>query len=249
MTNDNVMKIQEALDNLLESKNGALPSGFNRIRFLQNCKEYLRGIKDIDKHKDEDVAQLLFNGAVLGLDFLNNECHVIIEGNSIKFQTDYKGEKKLTKKYSVRPILDIYAKNVREGDEFREEVTDGRPTVYFLPQPFNNSKIIGSFAVALFADGGMVYETISTDEIESIRKHYGKNPSSDSWEKSQGEMYKRTVLRRLCKNIEIEFDAEQTLAFDAGSEFEFNRDPRPQQQSPLNILEVSEVATDETNQE
>lgn len=240
MANDYVTKIQEALDRLLDSKHDALPSGFKKTRFSENCRAYVKDYKDLNKCDPEEVAAALFKGAVLGLDFLARECHVISEGRSVRFQTDYKGEMALVKRHSVRPILDIYAKNVREGDDFREEVLDGKPSIHFLPRAFNNSKIIGSFAIALFSDGGMVYETMPAEEIELIRHHYGKNPGSDTWEKSQGEMYKRTVLRRLCKTIEIDFDAEQSLAYEAGSSFEFNREPRPQQRSPFNPIETKE---------
>jgi recombination protein RecT len=239
----------ENLDNLLESKNDALPSGFNKVRFLQNSMAYLAdNIKDIQKYKVEDIAVSLFKGAVLGLDFLNKECHVVTEGTTVTFQTDYKGEKKLAKKYSVRPVLDIYAKNVRQGDEFREEIKGGKPTVSFSPLAFNNSPIIGTFAVALFEDGGMVYETLTSEELELIRKSYGKNPNSQAWDNSQGEMYKRTALRRLCKNIELDFDTDQTLAFEDGGAFEFNREPRIIQQSPFNIKSDSKEVPHATEQ-
>lgn len=238
--------VLDNLSSLLEARHDALPSNFNKMRFLQNSKSYLTEIKDINRYKEDDIAQQLFKGAVLGLDFLNKECHVISDGADISFQTDYKGEMKLAKKHSVRPLLDIYAKNVREGDKFRESVEEGKPKVHFDPQPFNNSEIIGSFAVALFADGGMIYETMSAEEIELVRKHYGKNRANDTWDKSKGELSKRTVLRRLCKMIDIDFDAEQRLAFDDGSDFEFNKEPRQLQQSPLNINEI-EVATDGTD--
>lgn len=244
----------EHLNSLLEARHDALPSNFNKMRFVQNCKSYLPEVKGLNRHNDDgEIALLLFNGAVLGLDFLNKECHVISDNGKISFQTDYKGEKKLVKKHSVRPVQDIYAKNVREGDGFREEIIDGKPTIYFNPLPFNNSKIIGSFAVALFTDGGMIYETMTAEEIELIRKVYGKNANSSAWENSQGEMNKRTVLRRLCKSIETDMDAVQTIAFEAGGEFEFNKEPRPQQQSPFNASpkltenESDEVVLDEVN--
>ncbi|BFH70634.1 recombinase, phage RecT family protein [Paenibacillus dendritiformis] len=238
--NDYILKIQEALDQLLDAKHDALPSGFKKTRFSENCKAYIKDVKGIEKCNVDDVVQALFKGAVLGLDFLAKECHVIHELGVVKFQTDYKGEMTLVKRHSVRPILDIYAKNVREGDDFREEIREGIPLIHFNPVPFNNSPIVGTFAVALFLDGGMVYETMPAEEIEQIRQHYGKNPGSDSWEKSQGEMYKRTALRRLCKTIEIDFDAEQSLAYEAGSAYEFTRAPRPQQRSPFNPLEPEE---------
>lgn len=237
----------KSLETLFEAKHDALPTGFNKVRYLQNCKAYLTGIEDLNRHKEEDIAQQLFKGAVLGLDFLNKECHVISDNGKIGFQTDYKGEMKLAKKYSSRPLLDIYAKNVHQGDGFRELIDEGRPTIHFEPLPFNNSEIVGSFAVALFTDGGMIYESMSADEIELVRKHYGKNRDNGTWDKSKGELSKRTVLRRLCKMIDIDFDAEQRLAFDDGSAFEFNKEPRPVQQSPLNTSET-EVENNEIDE-
>lgn len=145
-------------------------------------------------------------------------------------------------------MLDVYAKNVREGDDFKEQIVEGRPMINFSPLPFNNSKIIGCFAIALFQDGGMVYESIPAEEIEEIRKNYGKN-LGDTWDKSQGEMYKRTVLRRLCKTIETDFDAEQTLIYEAGGAFEFTKHPRVRQQSPFNPLDESEVKPVDRNAE
>lgn len=44
------------------------------------------------------------------------------------------------KQYSVRPIKDIYAKVVREGDEFEEIIEKGIPTINFRPKPFSNEK-------------------------------------------------------------------------------------------------------------
>ncbi|AIQ69502.1 RecT family recombinase [Paenibacillus graminis] len=234
-------QVQETLDRILDSKHDALPSDFKKKRFSENCKVYVAEEKDLHKYTIDDIVANLFKGAVLGLDFLAKECHLITGGVDLKFQTDYKGEMKLTKKYSVRPMLDVYAKNVREGDIFREQIIEGRPAIHFDPLPFNASKIIGSFAIALFQDGGMVYESIPAGEIEEIRKNYGKS-LGDAWEKSQGEMYKRTVLRRLCKTIETDFDAEQRLIYEMGGAFEFTKQPtRSRQQSPFNPPEESEV--------
>ena len=75
----------------------------------------------------------------------------------MKFQTDYKGEIKLNKKYSKNPIRDIFAKVVRSGDEFYEEVSGGDQNIYFKPLPFNNGEMVGAFAVIKYKDGSMQY--------------------------------------------------------------------------------------------
>lgn len=235
MSKNNLVIIHENLDKLIESKREAMPTSFNKTRFIQNCMVVLQDVKDIDKCNAANVARTLLKGAFLGLDFFNKECYAIIYGGQVQFQTDYKGEKKLAKKYSVRPIKDIYAKLVKEGDEFIEEIKDGQQTIHFKPQPFNDGAVIGAFAVALFQDGGLIYEVMSVKEIEDVKSNYSKQANGPAWKKSPGEMYKKTVLRRLCKNIELDFDTiEQKQAFEDGGDFDPNKKKAVEQDSPFN---------------
>lgn len=252
---DKLLVIHKNLESLLESKREAMPTSFNKTRFLQNCMTVLQDTRGIEQCDATSVARTMLKGAFLGLDFFNKECYAIVYGGSVQFQTDYKGEKKLAKKYSVRPVKDIYAKLVREGDEFAEEVKDGQQTIQFKPKTFNNGPILGAFAVALFEDGGMIYEVMSAEEIEATRKHYSKQANGQAWTKSPGEMYKKTVLRRLCKHIELDFDTiEQAKAFEDSSDFDMSKEPKPQQASPLNVIdaeyeEIKEEPADAAEQE
>jgi len=218
--------IQEKLQESLISKSEALPKGFNLTRFLQNCMSVLPNIQGIEKISPESIYSTILKGAILGLDFFNKECYAVVYNRNIgtkdkpvwikdlQFQTDYKGEIKLAKKYSLKPIHDIYAKVVREGDYFEESIIDGRPSINFKPVPFNNNPIIGVFAVCLYDDGTMTYDTMSKEEIELIRNTYSKAPDAKPWQVSWGEMAKKTVIRRLCKLIELEFDnIEQSEAY------------------------------------
>jgi recombination protein RecT len=112
---------------------------------------------------------------------------------------------------------------VREGDFFEERILDGQPTVDFKPLPFNNGKIIGAFAVVLYVDGGMEYETMSTEDINSVRNNYSKASQSKAWKYSFDEMAKKTVLRRLCKHIETDFESiEARNTWDEASGMEFS---------------------------
>lgn len=243
----------ERLNGMLMSEliknDGAMPPGFNKKRFALNCMTMIRDMM-ADKDKREklltidfsSIIECMMKGAYLGLDFFNGECYAIPYGanknaverarregtpipkGSMNFQTDYKGEVKLCKKYSKNPIKDIFAKVVRDGDEFYEEIDSGIQKIYFRPQPFNNGEMRGAFAVATFADGSMIYETMSSEEIENVRNNYSKASNSPAWTKSRGEMYKKTVLRRLCKFIDLDFDnIEQMKAFEDGGDADFSQ--------------------------
>lgn len=128
----------------------------------------------------------------------------------------------MCKRFSQNPIKDIYAKVVREGDFFEEEIDGGVQNIKYRPRPFSNEPMIGAFAVVVFKDGSMMYDSMSKDDIENVRNVYSKAKDSQAWKSSTGEMYKKTVLRRLCKLIDLNFDnVEQRQAFYAGGDVEF----------------------------
>lgn len=214
--------IQKGIENELAENMKALPDGFNKQRFILNCITVLKdNLKDFNNIDPTSIASTFAKGAYLELDFFNGECYAIPYGGTVKFQTDYKGEIKLTKKYSKNPIKDIYAKNVKEGDFFEEIIENGRQSVNFRPIPFSDKPIIGTFAVVLFRDGSMMYDTMTVAEMENTRKVFSKAQNSKAWKETPGEMYKKTVLRRLCKLIDLDFDnAEQQRAFQEGSDFD-----------------------------
>ena len=190
MAENKLVVIHNNLQKLLKDKAAAMPKSFNETRFLQNAMVVLQDTKDITKMEPMSVARTMLKGAFLGLDFFNKECYAIPYGNKLNFQTDYKGETKLAKKYSLKKITDIYAKLIRTGDTFTEYVDRGRQYIDFKPKSLSNADIIGVFAVCLYEDGSMLYETMSTEEVDHIRKTYSKMPNGKAWKDSSGERAK-----------------------------------------------------------
>jgi len=206
-----------ALSDALMDVSNALPRDFNIPRFVQNSVSLLNDNTQLaefaKKNGTTQIKQGLLKGAYLGLDAMNKECYLIPYSNTLSFMIDYRGNVKLAKKYSIRPIVDIYAKLVRENDFFEESIIDGEQTIAFKPVSFSTNKIIGAFAVCKYADGGILYETMSLADLENTRKS-SKASNSPAWTRFTGEMYKKTVLHRLCKMIELEFDnGEQSKLF------------------------------------
>lgn len=227
--NEWVAYVQTHLMTELQSHAKALPDGFNKDRFVLNCMTLLQDMMRDSRQRDAlrrveigTIPLCLAKGAYLGLDFFNGECYAIPYGTGMNFQTDYKGEIKLCKKYSRNPIKDIYAKLVKEGDYFEESVEGGVQSVTFRPVPFSDKDIIGVFAVVLFMDGTMMYDAMSRAEVEKVRNAYSKAKDSPAWKNSFGEMCKKTVLRRLCKLIDLDFDTiEARRAFTDGGDVDF----------------------------
>ena len=209
-----------ALTVKLDGMKAALPKDFNQARFVNNALALLNDTPDLAKYGQQQIMMGLLRGATLGLDFYSKEAFLVPYGNKLQYQTSYTGSVKLAKKYAIRPIKDIYAKIVREGDEFEETITNGEQTIRFKPVPFNDGQIIGAFAVCLFKDGGMQYDVMSLKELENTRNH-SKAKNSPAWSSFTSEMYKKTVIKRLCKHIEIDFEnVDQLRVYEEETEIE-----------------------------
>ena len=222
-----VKPFKEALTESLADAQMALPENFNVTRFVLNCDSILRENETLSKfiksHPGDGIIQAkkgMLKGAFLGLDFMQSEAYLIPYGDTLTFMPSYTGKVKLCKRYSTRPIRDIYSRIVREGDELIEKVVDGKPSIDFIPKPFNTRDIIGAFAVVIYQDGGIDYETMSIGELEQVRKS-SKMGTTGAWKAYTSEMYRKTVLRRLTKHIDLNFDSsEQAQYFNEDTDIE-----------------------------
>lgn len=248
MANDLLVKVSEQLTDKLATVSDALPKDLNRPRFVQNCVAMMHDKPELMKKNLGEVMACMIKGAYLGLDYMQGEAYIIPYGNTVQFQTSYKGEVKFVKRYSVRPILDIYSKVIRNGDTFKESIIDGKPTVTFEPVPFSDEKIVGVFAVVLYKDGGMEYETMTTEEVNSVRNSYSKAGNSTAWKNSWSEMARKTCLRRLCKHIECDFETVEAMrSWEDGSDLSTNIVNRPATGEVVNPFEqMPEVQVEAT---
>lgn len=228
MANEVVKSFSEKLTDKLIQVEDALPTDFNRQRFVQNCLAVMNEKPELARVNPAELQLGLLKGAYLGLDFFRKECYLIPYGNSVNFQTDYKGEVKFVKRYSIRPIQDVYARVVRDGDFFSEVIEHGKPSIDFKPLPFNTGEIVGVFSVVLYKDGGLDYEIMSKDDVNNVRANYSKATQSKAWKCSWDEMAKKTVLRRLCKHIDTDFESvEAEKAWEDGSLMDVNTATAP----------------------
>lgn len=196
----------------------ALPSDFNRARFVQNTVALVQGSEELSRMPQAKLVPALMKGAYLGLDFFNKECYAIPYGQQVQFMPSYTGMVKLAKRFSKRPLTDIYGHIVRDGDEFETGMEDGREYVRFKPKPFNDGPIIGAFAVAQFADGGIKVEVMSKAQLDAV-KRMSKAQSGTAWKFFADEMYKKSVIRRLCKGIDLDMEnVEQARIMQAEEE-------------------------------
>ena len=217
---ENNSQFSVVLGEKLDGIASALPKEFNKARFVQNALSLLNEKPELAKYGQAQILAGLTRGALLGLDFFNREAYLVAYGSQLQYQTSYIGAMKLVKKYSLRPVKNIYAELVREDDYFETGVNENKRYVTFKPKAFSNKPIVGAFAVAEFVDGDILIETMNFDELESVRKA-SKMGNAGAWKSWTSEMQKKSVIRRLCKKIEIDFEnPEQQRIFESETNIE-----------------------------
>ncbi len=117
-------------------------------------------------------------------------------------------------------VADIYAETVHAEDVFR--ITKGlhRDIVHEVDVKKNRGPIIGAYSVISYKDGRASWEFMSREEIESVRArsdswraHVAKGYDTP-WKTDEGEMFKKTVLKRLIKTADISQETADRIAID-----------------------------------
>lgn len=134
------------------------------------------------------------------------------------FQADYKGLVGLVRKNEN--VADVYADTVHENDAFR--ITKGlhRDIVHEVDVKRPRGGIIGVYAVVQYKDGTTSWDFLSRDEVESVRSrsdswkaHVSKGYDSP-WKTDEGEMFKKTAIKRLLKLADLSQETMDRLAVD-----------------------------------
>jgi len=226
--NEKLKELNEMIVPYINSKEEALPKDFNNARFVQNCLAVLSDVPDLEKYSNSSIVTGITKGAMLGLDFFNKEAYLIPYGSNLTFQTSYKGNKKIVKKYSINPILEIYAELLKEGDFLDRGIDKGKKYITWKPSDsVSDAPITGAFAVVLYKDGELSYEVMTKKEIEAVRDVYSKQATGKAWKNSEGEMMKKTVLNRLCKSIDLDFEnMEQAKTYEESADVEFKKEKK-----------------------
>lgn len=196
----------------------ALPKDLNKSRFALNAVAFLKGANSaVMECGQQQIIGCLMQGAVLGLDFMAKDCYAVPYKGKLEFMTSPTGDIKLVKKYSKRPVKEIDAKLVREGDTFEVTYKDGEPSWVFKPKPFSDAPIIGGFAWVEYQDGGKLLDTLKKSELEAARSQ-SRASNGSAWAKFPEEMYRKVCIHRICKKVTKEFEnPTQQEIFDDGT--------------------------------
>lgn len=127
-------------------------------------------------------------------------------------------------------IKQFWTDIVLEGDPFKQ-VRGGAPTLTHEWGPSSRvesketyEKLRAVYACARWADGFVDFEVMDRDEIDRIcQKSVAKN---GPWSTDYLAMARKTVLRRLCKNLPLEAKVLELLQSDEYEEIEVSEEER-----------------------
>lgn len=134
-----------------------------------------------------------------GLNPLKDQCYFIPYGTDLKCETSYFGVASIAKRAG---ILDIKANVIWEGDELDYTILEnGKFKIVDHKQKFGNigGKILGAYATVTLPDGTTDTDIMSMEEIQKSWEMGGSKGKSQAHQKFDGEMCKKTVLKRAVK--------------------------------------------------
>jgi phage RecT family recombinase len=187
----------------------------SRQQWVTHLLEYLPSNDKLMACRPESIAAALSQGEArdltLGVDY-----YLIPRGNSATFQLGYRGALKLATRggRSVGVQAQIVTRREVESSAFR--------VAHHMTPPFEHVQdldrepgedIAGAYAVAC-VDGAWRIEWMSLAQLDAHAAKYGgkSGPWADAL--ARPEMYRKTVLLRLCKTLPLPDDAHRAFAAD-----------------------------------
>jgi recombination protein RecT len=213
----NIIKASE-IEQLLQPKKKdfvALLNGKPEIftREISFAVQAVNGSEMLQKCDRNSILQAVFNIALTGLSlnpisklaYLTPRWNAKKQANECLLMPSYQGMVKVITDTGSAKKLDAYL--IMDGDDF--QVFYGtESTIIHKPKFPKGKTIIGAYAVAVLSNGEKQFEVMDKDELDHIRgcsdswKAFENGKAKSSiWNDWEGEMCRKTVIKRLTKYL------------------------------------------------
>lgn len=197
----------------------ALPRHLSADRMARIALTCFRQNPKLSQCQPASVFAAVIQASQLGLEpGLLGQCYLIPYKDECQLQLGYQGLVDLVRR--TGRVKRIEAHVVRDGDKFtyrtglqtvleHEPALDGDPGEMRL-----------AYAVAEFSDGGFNVEVMTRQQIESIRDRSQNVQNARKWNKATPwdtdteEMWRKTLLRRICKYLPRSPELATAIALD-----------------------------------
>ena len=122
-----------------------LPGNVDKQRLALNFVSLIQDHPELRKFGAEIMAPMVVRCAKDNLDVLNNEVYIYEGyGGKLTYTPSYKGLRKMAMQKSIKPIREITAKSVFEGDTLDEEYINGQAHLNYKSDFMKRGKAIFS---------------------------------------------------------------------------------------------------------
>lgn len=209
--------VPETIQKMLESRRvdiqELLPAHIDVNRFIKSALLAVARNNTLKQCTPVSLFTAVVNAAELGLDFTPAKGHAYLVpyGKEATFMPGYRGLAEL----AIRggKVAQIWSYIVYEHDEF-SIVYGTIPDIKHVPLlTGNKGKIVGAYSVARFKDGTVQFEYMDYEQLMAIKKR-SKAANNGPWVTDEGEMIRKTVMRRLYKYLPSSPDLEKAIELD-----------------------------------
>lgn len=191
----------------------ALPSVITPERFTRIALTAYSDNAALQKCDADSFLGAMMQAAQLGVEPNTplGQAYLIPYGNKVQFQLGYRGMIDLA--YRSGEIQMIQAHEVHENDEFEYELGLD-PKLRHIPALKNRGEVILYYAVFKLTNGGVGFEVMSKEDVETFAKKKSKTYRNGPWQTDFDAMAKKTLVKRLLKFAPVKSDFARAVTAD-----------------------------------
>lgn len=214
------------IEKMRDTLQGSLPADVSVDKFTSVVKTALNTNPDLLKADRQSLYNECVRAAQDGLLPDGREGALVVFGGKVKWMPMIGGLRKKAAKHG----FDLIAQVVYENDEFEFQLGD-EPKILHVPVPLNQESgpVVGFYAIATDIKSKAKYrEVMNKAEVDAVRA-VSKSKDSGPWVSWYAEQGRKTVCRRLFKQLPfyMEDDIQKIVAAD-NEEFDLTGGSQPE---------------------
>lgn len=147
-----------------------------------------------------------------------NHAYLIPYKDIVTLQIGYKGLIELASRDAR--IAKVESRLVYSKDFFQVEYGNDKKSPFtHRPDVFGDrGEMVGVYAVATMADGVILFEPMSRDEVNAVRERsagYRNKPYASPWTTDTGQMWRKTAIKRLLSSARLSPELHQAAELDS----------------------------------
>jgi recombination protein RecT len=211
--NQKIQTIRTLLEKSKQQIALALPRHLSADRMLRVAMTSVQRTPELLACDQASLLGAIIQAAQLGLepDGVLGHAYLVPYGKKATLIVGYRGLIDLARRSGQ--LSTIYARIVYDKDQFEYAYGLTERLEHIPSQDDPPGEMAFAYAVIRMKDGAQQFEVMSKREIEAIRKR-SQAANNGPWVTDPAEMWKKTVLRRVCKMAPLSVEVARAVALD-----------------------------------